>query len=174
LEFLFNSNVRSEIKRKKEAGNTPNCFSSHPFLLDLISWKECGAQIKAPHSLVLQECWRLSEKAVAYLISQTSAVKSAVFVLLLDRYSSAKRGDEKAKILDNILQHLHHLSPGNNQVAKIICEFFVFKKSVSLSLKDPFLDSLVLSLHEVCSSFFFVKFYLTNFLFIFLREHCSP
>jgi hypothetical protein len=108
--------------------------------------------------VVLNECWRLTERAIAYFIAHALLIDTIAITALLTNYISrcattikhaGGSSDTKSAntILNNILVCLHQLSPSSSQVARIICEFV--SHDVSISLHDLFLDALVKSIQQV-------------------------
>jgi hypothetical protein len=169
LEFIFNREVRAAVNARSRAAT---CFLGNSFLRSLVAWFEKGDDIERDNKqTVLKECWRLTEKAIAYFISQASRVNTKDLVTLLNSYTSFPTPpitsaatnlnspeSKKDEILNNILLHLHELAPSGGLVAKIICALFEDGRTVRVSMRDPFLDALVASMQKVRPFPFYLLF----------------
>lgn len=133
------------MKREQEAAS----FLGNPLLRGLVAWFEWSGSAQIPsEQVVLEECCKLSERALAYFISQCAKIGSVTWARLLRRFISGILGNIKAKeTLDTILNHLNTISTGNI-IASIICDL-IEGGDVDLTLHDPFLDSLVAAIHQV-------------------------
>jgi len=142
LEFAFDGHVR-----KQQSNST---FLEHPFLVELVLWLDNGAPRSSQQSsVVLRECWRLSECAVAYFIAQATSLDASTIEALLHSYLQHIKSRENADVaaaLNNILASLLQLCPGGTQVARIICEFL--PPDILVLLYDPLLDALVKAIQK--------------------------
>lgn len=153
VEFLFNTNIRETTTKN----NGQSKFLSHPFLQALVSWKETGTShptFLSQKTVVQKECWRLSECAIAYLIVNAPLLDTPTISELVQCYIqhynvvlAEGSNNSASKIFNNILVHVHQLSSGGNEVARIICENI--EPGISVTLSDPFLNALIKSIQQV-------------------------
>jgi hypothetical protein len=150
LEFAFDGHVRNQ--------QSNSTFLNHPFLVELVLWLDNGApRSSLQSSVVLRECWRLSERAVAYFIAQATSLDASIIEALLHSYLQHIKSRENADVaaaLNNILASLLQLCPGGTQVARIICEFL--PPDIPVLLYDPLLDALVKAIQKVIMYLFFL------------------
>ncbi len=109
----------------------------------MIAWVE-GADTE----IAIEQCWRLSQRALAYLIWQASGTRKNT-INLVWKYIEYYKAASKNQILSNVLRSLHELAQSIDHVTKILCSIFERESQITVELADPFLSALVQSLKQV-------------------------
>lgn len=135
LEFIFSTSNYNH----KESG-----LLAHPFMQGIKHWFEQGTRTKEFLDAVLRECWRLTEKALAFFIVQATKVDTSVWADVLNKYAEGHNNN-----INGVLLYLKSLNPSKNIVAKVVCAFLKVNNTIALELEDSFLNSLVESVLKV-------------------------